>query len=77
MKNITDSPLCGSIEDAQHFFFHCHKYQAKRIELRMCISLIQTTTCHLLLRGDSTLASETNKIIFETVHKVIIETKRF
>ena len=26
MKNITDSPLCscGSVEDAQHFFFHCH-----------------------------------------------------
>ncbi|MCW4344426.1 MAG: reverse transcriptase domain-containing protein [Candidatus Thiodiazotropha endolucinida] len=79
MKNITDSPLCscGSIEDAQHFFFHCHKYQAQRNVLLNSISLIQAPSLHLLLQGDLALALETNKMIFETVQKFILETKRF
>ena len=31
-KNITESPLCrcGSIEDTQHYFFHCRFYQGPR-----------------------------------------------
>ena len=35
VKNVADSPLrrCGSIENAQHFFFHCTFYQAQRNEL--------------------------------------------
>ena len=34
-KNITESPLChcGSVEDSQHFFFHCSTYHQQRIEL--------------------------------------------
>ena len=41
-KNITDSPLCscGSIENSQHYFFHCRNYQAIRHELLNSISLI-------------------------------------
>ena len=79
MKNITDSPLCscGSVENAQHFFFHCHIYQAQRNELLNSISLYYTPSLHLLLQGELTLAEETNKIIFEKVQKFIIETKRF
>ena len=79
MKNITDSPLCscGSAEDAQHFFFHCHNYQAQRNELLNSISLYHTPSLQLLLQGELTLAVETNKIIFEKVQKFIIETKRF
>ena len=28
LKNMSDSPLClcGCVEDAQHFFFHCGNY---------------------------------------------------
>ena len=79
MKNITDSPLCscGSVENAQHFLFHCHKYQAQRNELLNSISLYYTPSLHLLLQGELTLAEETNKIIFEKVQNFIIETKRF
>ena len=35
IKNISDSPLCsyGSIEDNQHYFFHCMHYQRQRNEL--------------------------------------------
>ena len=67
LKNITDFPLssCGSVEDAQHFFFNCHKYQAQRNERLNSISLYYTPSLHLLLQGELTLAVETNKIIFE------------
>ena len=79
MKNITDSPLCscGSVEDTQHFFFHCHKYQAQHNELLNSISLYHTPSLHLLLQRELILAVETNKIIFEKVQKFIIEMKRF
>ena len=32
MRNISDTPLCqcGSVENAQHFFFHCRNYDASR-----------------------------------------------
>ena len=58
-------------------FFHCHKYQAQRNELLNSISLYYTPSLHLLLQGELTLAVETNKIIFEKVQKITIETKRF
>ena len=47
-KNITDSPLCscGSIENSQHYFFHCKNYQVIRHELLNSISLIQNPSLH-------------------------------
>ena len=35
VKNISDSHMCtcGSIEDAQHYFFHCVNYRRQRTEL--------------------------------------------
>ena len=40
LKNITESPLCrcGSIENAQHFFFHCRYYEVQRRELMIAVS---------------------------------------
>lgn len=78
-KNITDSPLCncGSIEDAQHFFFHCRYYTAQRQELLTAISVYQTPNLDILLYGDTSLPNEANEKIFESVHKYIFKTKRF
>ena len=77
MKHITDSPLCscGCVENLQHFFFHCHKYQAQRNEFLNSISLYHIPSLYLLLQGELTLDLETNKIIFEKVQRFIIETK--
>ena len=35
IKNVSDSPMCtcGSIEDTQHFFFHCTNFTQQRVEL--------------------------------------------
>ena len=79
IKNISDSPLCscGSIEDNQHYFFHCMHYQRQRNELLNAIARYTTPTLNLLLYGDPSLSYETNTAIFENVHKYIIDTKRF
>ena len=40
MRNISDTPLCqcGSVENAQHFFFHCRNYHVRRTELLNTVS---------------------------------------
>lgn len=79
VKNIADSPLCrcGSIENAQHFFFHCSFYQAQRIVLLNAVSQYQYPTLNLFLYGDLSLSPDINSLIFDKVYKFIVETKRF
>ena len=79
VKNISDSPLClcGSIENAQHFFFHCTMYQAQRNELINAISPYQYPSLNLFLYGDLSMPQDVNSMIFEKVYKYIICTKRF
>ncbi|MEW8191406.1 MAG: reverse transcriptase family protein [Candidatus Thiodiazotropha endolucinida] len=78
-RNISDSPLCqcGSVENAQHFFFHCRYYQVPRTELMNTVSLYQNPSLSLLLYGNDSFSLETNTIIFEKVHKFILDSKRF
>ena len=79
VKNVADSPLCrcGSIENAQHFFFHCTFYQAQRNELINAVSPYQQPSLNLFLFGDLSLSQEINKMIFEHVYKFITNSKRF
>ena len=79
LKNITDSPLCrcGSIENTEHFFLYCRYYQDQRDELLSVVTPYQVPTVNLFLYGDTTLSQYTNTIIFESVQKFIIGTKRF
>ena len=71
LKNITDSPLyrCGSIENSQHYFFHCRFYEVPRTILLNAIEIHQPPSLNLLLYGVSALSQETNNFIFEQVHK--------
>ena len=79
MRNISDTPLCqcGSVENAQHFFFHCRNYDAPRADLLNTVSQYQTPSLSLLLYGNDSFSVETNTVIFETVHKFILDSKRF
>ena len=79
VKNISDSPLClcGSIENAQHIFFHCTINQAQRNELINAISPYQYPSLYLFLYGDLSMPQDVNSMIFEKVYKYIISTKRF
>ena len=79
MRNISDTPLCqcGSVENAQHFFFHYRNLHAPRTELLNTVSQYQTPSLFLLLYGNDSFSLETNTFIFETVHKFIFDSKRF
>ena len=81
VKNITESPLCrcGSIENAQHFFFYCKYFEVQRRELLNAISPYVNPSLKLLLTGDSTLSPQINNEITLKVHtcKYIIDTHRF
>ena len=73
VKNISDSPMCtcGSVEDTQHYFFHCINFRLQRTVLINEISRYCNPSLTLLLHGDQTLSFETNVIIFQAVHKYI------
>ena len=79
VKNISDSPMCtcGSVEDTQHYFFHCIHFRQQRTVLINEISRYCNPSLTLLLHGDQTLSFETNVIIFQAVHKYICNTQRF
>ena len=79
LRNVSDSPLCrcGSIEDSQHFFFHCRYYNIQRNELFDAVTMYKAPSLDLFLYGDSSLSLEVNTYIFEHVHKFIFDTKCF
>ena len=76
---MSDSPfcLCGSVEDAQHFFFHCGNYQLHRTVLLDAVFQYQNPSLNLLLYGDKALSPEINTTISKKVQAFILQTKRF
>ena len=74
LKGITDSPMCrcGSIENSQHFFFHCPYYQQQRNALLNVVSTYHRPTLDLLLYGESSLSYDVNMLIFENIHRFIV-----
>ena len=76
---MSDSPLClgGSVEDAQHFFFHCRNYQLHRNVLLEAVSQYHNPSLNILLYGDKALSPEINTTIFEKVQAFILQIKRF
>ncbi len=60
---------------AQGFLFKCTLYDTIRQEI-FGYELLDKNT-HDLLFGKPTLSEEENTLLFEKVHKYIIQTKRF
>ena len=80
LKHIIDSPLClcGNIENANHYFFVCPLYVHQRTTLLSSISQYHNNlTLNILLFVEASLSDDVNKLIFESVQKYIIDTKRF
>ena len=78
-KHINDSPLClcGNVEKTDHYLLRCRFYHAQRAELIHEISQHTPVTLQILLFGNPLLSLPTNTLIFEAVHKYIIDMKRF
>ena len=78
-KNIVETPLCtcGLIEDADHYFFHCHKYNDARVILYNELYYLQVISLDLLLFGDLSLSCDANIKIVDAVHCYIKSSNRF
>ena len=72
---------CDSIENTQHFFFHCNFYQRQRTILSNSVAIYYTPTLNILLNGDPSLSKAINEDIFkhvrENIHEYILDSKRF
>ena len=66
-----DSPLCacmsGDIENAEHYFLNCRRYDEYRLELYREVTQYSDVTLNVLLKRKETLSVETNIDIFKTV----------
>ena len=81
-KNIIDNPQCecGAVEDTQHFFLRCNRFNDLRQELVNKISLFCQPTLDVFfffLYESSHNPIEENTQIFLAVQDFIINTKRF
>ena len=79
VRNISDSPMCrcGSLENAQHYFFHCNLYNRQRVVLLNSVANYCTPTVITLLQGNPSLSNDINEQIFKHVHDFIIDSQRF
>ena len=79
-NHLSESPLClncNIFEDAEHYFFNCRLYQNQRQSLFNETREFHPLSTRALLYGNDSLSLEGNKILFESVHKYIKNTKRF
>lgn len=80
LRNLVDSPnyLCRGVETTSHYILHCSIFADIRQEFILSISNIPVNiTINLLLFGTNELTDEQNTLIFVSIQKYIIKSKRF
>ena len=80
--HVIPSPECHcgyGIEDPTHFFFSCPSYAEPRLKMLNTITQVtpNPVTLDILLYGDDSLNLCDNKLIFDSVHLFLKETRRF
>ena len=78
-NHLRDNPLCdlcGMIEDAIHFFFHCRKFTMERQVFNDTVRVFQPLSIDMILCGNFNLNMENNIVLFRAVHRYIHATKR-
>ena len=78
--HLRDNPLCdlcGMVEDANRYFFHCRKFTIERQVFNDTIKVLQPLSIGMILCGNFNLNMENNIVLFTAVHRYIHATKRF
>ncbi len=79
-NHIRDDPYCDCaeiVEDAEHYFFMCPKFQHQRTVLLQSLQNYSPLNTTDLLKGKPQLPHAANYTIFSAVHSYIKATKRF
>ena len=69
--------LCGMIEDAIHYFFHCRKFTMEWQVFNDTVRVFQPLSIDMILCGNFNLNMENNIVLFRAVHRYIHAAKRF
>ena len=69
--------LCGVVEDAIHYFFHCRRYTIKRQVFNKTVRMLQPLSINLILFCNENWNFETNIVLFRAVQRYILVTKLF
>ena len=79
-NHTSDNPLCdlcGMVEDATHYFFHCRKLTIESQGINNTVRVFQPLSIDMILCGNFNLNMENNIVLFRAVHRYIHATKRF
>lgn len=79
-NHISEYPYCDCgypVENAEHFFFQCFKFNDERIILFHETRSYHPLNVELLLSGSDTLNVDDNKLITTAVQKFIKHSRRF
>ena len=74
INHIHDKPLCdlcGVVEDAIHYFFHCRRYTIEIQGFKDTVRMLQPISIYLLLFGNENWNLETNIVLFRAVQRYI------
>ena len=81
LKHIVDSPLCacmsGEIENAEHYFLKCRRYDEYRLELYREVTQYSDVTLNVLLKGKETLSVETTSTFSKQYKHLFYQQKDF
>ena len=78
-NHIHDNPLCnlcGVMEDATYYFFHCIKIIDERQVFIDTVRVFQPLTTNLTLFGSENWNAETYLVLFRAIHIYIHASKR-
>jgi len=69
---------CGAhLENAHHYLTMCPLYQDHRTIMQRSVQQVTNFNVKVLLYGDSNLSLDDNILVFQSVHKFIIDSNRF
>ena len=80
INHLRLDPMCDcytGVENAEHYFFKCHRYSDFRISLFRATREFHPLNINKLLFGSADLTFDQNCLLFEEVQTYIKNTKRF
>ena len=78
--HVIDSPFCEcglGIENAYHYLMECPFYNNERTLCRNAIMNICDFDFKTLLHGNDNLSLVENRLVFDTIHRIFMDTRRF
>ena len=78
--HVKDDPSCrcgARFETASHFLIECPLYTKERENLQKAVGIFDAFNLRSLLHGNKNLSFIDNTVIFDAVHKFIIDSERF